>query len=277
MVVDSAYPESYIGDGTGSAYLNLSGNGSIDFAQQMTLELADSITEPGKQRVLNMSGTSHINPASFLVGFRGDCVVNITDSAIIDVRTDGTGYYTPIIELGHRNYGPSYTATINQSGNSIIQSLASGMKMGTKNTAIYNMSGGQLILGGNITGAGVDDKFNFTGGKIILKGGDYTSITNAANSVWFSGGIATFDGTDTTVLPKPRIIPPPELALNIYPGLNLTGTVGRGYRVEYANVLTPNTWVTLTTINLLTTSPTFVMDPTPGTLNSRFYRAVQLP
>ena len=274
----ATYDTSYLAtDQAKSAYLNLSGSGRIEFAQEMAFALSDANGDPGIERILNMSGKSYMNPSTLYVGQRGDAVINITDDAMIDIRTDGA-LYTPNIIFGNNRYdGFALTATINQSGNSIIQSLASGMKMGEANTAIYNMSGGQLILGGNITGAGVDDKFNFTGGKIILKGGDYTSITNAANSVWFSGGIATFDGTDTTVLPKPRIIPPPELALNIYPGLNLTGTVGRGYRVEYANVLTPNTWVTLTTINLLTTSPTFVIDPTPGTLNSRFYRAVQLP
>jgi len=273
----ATYDTSYLAtDQAKSAYLNLSGSGRIEFEQEMAFALSDASGGPGIERILNMSGKSYMNPSTLYVGQRGDAVINITDDAMIDIRTDGA-LYTPNIIFGNNHYGFALTATINQSGNSIIQSLASGMKMGANNTAIYNMSGGQLILGGNITGAGVDDKFNFTGGKIILKGGDYTSITNAANSVWFSGGIATFDGTDTTVLPKPRIIPPPELALNIYPGLNLTGTVGRGYRVEYANVLTPNTWVTLTTINLLTTSPTFVIDPTPGTLQSRFYRAVQLP
>ena len=357
MVVDSVYPENLIGDGTGSAYLNLSGNGSIDFAQQMTLELADSITAPGKQRVLNMSGTSHVNPAQFLVGFRGDCVANITDSAMIDVRTDGEAPYTPIIELGNRNYGPSYTATINQSGNSTIQSLASGMKMGGKNTAIYNMSGGKLILGGTIEGPGADDRFNFTGGTIILKGGDYRNITDPTNAVWFSGGRAAFDGTDTTILPlDPLVTAQPQsvgtapgttatmsvtatgtgilsyqwqqngtnrvgqtkatlslpnvaltdagswrcvvtgplgtntskavtltvaqvgqVALNLYPGLNVTGTVGLKYRVEYANALTPNTWLTLTNLNPLSASPFFVLDPTPGTLASRFYRTVLLP
>ena len=358
MIVDSAYPENLIGDGTGSAYLNLSGNGRIDCPQQMTLELADSITAPGKQRVLNMSGTSYVNPAQFLVGFRGDCVANITGSAMIDVRTDGVGFYTPIIELANRNYGPSYTGTINQSGNSIIQSLASGMKMGSPvGTAIYNMSGGQLILGGPITSAGANDKFNFTGGTIILKGGDYRYITDPTNAVWFSGGRATFDGTDTTILPPdPLITAQPQsvatapgttatmsvtatgtgtltyqwqhyqtnrvgqtsatlslpnvaltdagpwrcvvtgtvgstiskeatltvgaagqVALNIYPGLNVTGTVGLKYRVEYANTLTPNTWVTLTNFNPLPASPIFVLDPTPGTLTSRFYRSVLLP
>ena len=57
----------------------------------------------------------------------------------------------------------------------------------------------------------------------------------------------------------------------------MTGTVGLKYRVEYATALTPNTWLTLTNLNPLSASPFFVLDPTPGTLASRFYRTVILP
>jgi len=354
LIRSQTYDTSYLAtESTNSAYLNLSGSGRFEFEPEMAFALSDQSGGPGVERVLSMSGTSFMNPATLYVGQRADCVLNISDSAMIDVRTDGT-LYTPNIFFGNNNYGFALTATINQSGNSIIQSLGSGMKMGTANTAIYNMSGGQLILGGPITGPGADDQFNFTGGTIILKGGDYTSVVTNA---WFSGGRATFDGTDTTILPPdPLITAHPQtvatapgttatmsvtatgtgtltyqwqqngtnrvgqtsatlslpnvaltdagswrcvvtgtlgantskaatltvgaagqVALNIYPGLNVTGTVGLKYRVEYANALTPNTWLTLTNLNPLTSSPIFVVDPTPGTLANRFYRTVLLP
>ena len=322
----------------------------------MAFALSDASGGPGVQRVLNMSGTSYMNPATLYVGQRADCILNITDSAMIDVRTDGQ-LYTPDIRIAKKDYGFKFTATVNQSGNSTIQSLGSGMSLGNENTAIYNMSGGKLILGGTITGAGEDDRFNFTGGTIILKGGDYRNITDPTNAVWFSGGRATFDGTDTTIVPlDPLITAQPQsvttgpgttatmsvtatgtgtfsyqwqqngtnrvgqtkatlslpnvaltdagswrcvvtgplgtntskavtltvaqvgqVALNLYPGLNVTGTVGLKYRVDYANALTPNTWLTLTNLNPLPASPFFVLDPTPGTLTSRFYRTVLLP
>ena len=356
LIRSATYDTSYLAtDFTNSAFLNLSGSGRIEFDAEMAFSLSDSSGGPGVQRVLNLSGTSYMNPSTLYVGQRADAVINITDSAMIDVRTDGA-LYTPNIYFGNNNYGFNLTATINQSGNSIIRSLASGMKMGGANTAIYNMSGGQLILGGPITGAGADDRFNFTGGKILLIGGDYTSITT---NVWFSGGRASYDaGTNTTTIlpPDPLITAQPTntavaigstatmsvtatgtgtltyqwqqngtnrvgktsatlslpsvaatdagswrcvvtgtvgpttsktatltvglggtVGLNIYPGLTVTGTVGLNYRVEYANALTPNTWVTLTTLNPLPASPFFVLDPTPGTLASRFYRTVLLP
>jgi len=200
---DTTYATSYVGAGGGgtSAYLNLSGSGQINYEQERAFGMADDApADDTAETILNMSGTSYMNPATLYLGMRGDCVINITDDAMIDVRTDGT-LYTPGILFGNQYYDYDVTATLNQSGNSIIQSLGSGMDMGTDNTAIYNMSGGELILGGTITGPGADDMFNFTGGVITLMGGDYTSIVDEA---WFSGGIATFDGADTTiVVPEP--------------------------------------------------------------------------
>lgn len=354
----ATYDSSYLASkNTNSAFLNLSGSGSIAFDQEMAFVISDEVAGAGVQRILTMSGTSSMNPSKLFHGIRGGGVLNISDSAMINIRTDGV-LYAPGIVVSTFNYGPaSYTNIINQSGTSIIQSLSSGMVFGSQRTAIYNMSGGQLILGGTITGATSDDQFNFTGGTIILKGGDYRYITDPTNAVWFSGGRATFDGTDTTILPPdPLITAQPQntdvaigsaaamsvtatgtgtltyqwqhyqtnrvgktsptlslsnvaltdagpwrclvtgtvsttaskeatltvaaagqLALNIYPGMFLTGTVGLKYRVEYANSLTPNTWVTLTNFTALPASPIFVLDPTPGTLTSRFYRALLLP
>lgn len=357
LIRSATYDTSFLAtEATNSAYLNLSGSGRIEFDAEMAFALSDASGGPGVQRVLNMSGTSYMNPATLYVGQRADCVLNITDSAMIDVRTDGQ-LYTPDIRIAKKDYGFKFTATVNQSGNSTIQSLGSGMSLGNENTAIYNMSGGKLILGGTITGAGADDQFNFTGGTIILKGGDYRNITDPTNAVWFSGGRATFDGTDTTIVPlDPLITEQPQsvttgpgttatmsvtakgtgtfsyqwqqngtnrvgqtkatlslpnvaltdagswrcvvtgslgtntskavtltvaqvgqVALNLYPGLNVTGTVGLKYRVEYANALTPNTWLTLTNLSPLSASPFFVLDPTPATLTNRFYRTVLLP
>ena len=195
---EGTYSTSYLGAySDGSAYLNMSGSGQLLFAQEMAFALSDSAGAVGAERILTMSGTSYMNPATLYVGMRGDCVINITDDAMIDVRADGT-LYTPAILLGNQNYGPDLTATINQSGNSIIQSLGSGMDMGANNTAIYNMDGGQLILGGTITGPGEDDEFNLNSGTIILMGGDYRSIVDEP---WFHGtAIATYDGTDTTII-----------------------------------------------------------------------------
>ena len=177
------YATSYIGEfsggGEGDAVLNLSGSGQLLFEQEMALSMADGT---GCTAVLNMSGTSYMNPAALYVGMRSDCFLNITDDAVLEVRPDGT-LYTPGILLGNQNYGYALTATLNQSGNSIIQSLGSGMDMGASNTAIYNMSGGQLILGDAIIGPGTDDEFNFSEGTITMAG---NHLPWAASRDWFN-------------------------------------------------------------------------------------------
>ncbi|MCX6928440.1 MAG: hypothetical protein NT154_35315 [Verrucomicrobia bacterium] len=53
----------------------------------------------------------------------------------------------------------------------------------------------------------------------------------------------------------------PELAINFYADMNLTGTVGLHYRVDYAEAPSPDTWLTLTNIAALPSSPFFVLDP----------------
>ena len=134
LIRSATYDTSYLAtDFTNSAFLNLSGSGRIEFDAEMAFALSDASGGPGVQRVLNLSGTSYMNPSTLYVGQRADAVINITDSAMIDVRTDGA-LYQPNIYFGHNNYGFNLTATINQSGNSIIRSLASNMKMGGANT-----------------------------------------------------------------------------------------------------------------------------------------------
>ena len=70
---------------------------------------------------------------------------------------------------------------------------------------------------------------------------------------------------------------PPTLELNIYPGLLVTGTVGLNYRVDYAEKLAPTTWLTLSNIVGLPSSPYFVLDPQAATVPSRYYRALLVP
>ena len=196
---EATYSTTYIGVSNGDGYLNLSGSGQLLFAQEMAITTADS-TGAG---TITMTDTSYMNPATYYGGARGAGTFNITDDATLEIRTDGA-LYTPGFYVGHFHYGYDLTAMFNQSGNATVTSLGSGLDLGTNNTGIYNMSGGTLTLGGTISGAGADDAFNFTGGVITLMGDDYTGIVNEP---WFHGGIASFDGTDTTiVIPEPMTV-----------------------------------------------------------------------
>jgi hypothetical protein len=66
---------------------------------------------------------------------------------------------------------------------------------------------------------------------------------------------------------------PANLQLSTYPGLQITGTVGRTYRIEASPDTT--TWSTAATL-LLTSSPYLWIDQNPVAGN-KFYRALLLP
>ncbi len=184
---DGWYASSYMGAySNGSAYLNLSGSGQILYAQEMAFDIGDSAPADGTvERIATMSGTSYMNPATFYGGMRSDGTFSITDDATLEIRADGT-LYTPGMLIGNQYYGYDLTFTFNQSGNATVQSLGSGMDFGANNTAIYNMSGGLLELGGAISGGGADDEFNFSGGTIVMNGNHWPWATHASRVDWFN-------------------------------------------------------------------------------------------
>jgi hypothetical protein len=73
--------------------------------------------------------------------------------------------------------------------------------------------------------------------------------------------------------PAPQPVSGANLGLSTYPGLRITGVVGRSYRIESS----PDTtnWNTETTI-LLTSSPYLWIDPN-SLGQKKFYRAFLLP
>jgi hypothetical protein len=76
-----------------------------------------------------------------------------------------------------------------------------------------------------------------------------------------------------TFNPQPQVVAPASLQLNTYPGLQITGTIGRTYQIQTSPDL--NVWTTTTTL-LLNSSPYLWIDQNPVSGN-KFYRAVMLP
>ncbi len=70
-----------------------------------------------------------------------------------------------------------------------------------------------------------------------------------------------------------QTVAPANLQLQTYPGLQITGTVGRTYQIQSSPDL--NTWTTVTTV-LLSSSPYLWIDQNPVAKN-KFYRALPLP
>jgi WD40 repeat protein len=73
--------------------------------------------------------------------------------------------------------------------------------------------------------------------------------------------------------PQPQTVSPANLQLRTYPGLQITGTVGRTYQIQASPDMAA--WNTVTTL-LLTSSPYLWVDSNPVGGN-QFYRAVMLP
>ena len=72
---------------------------------------------------------------------------------------------------------------------------------------------------------------------------------------------------------QPRVTPLASLQLNTYPGLQITGTIGRTYQIQFSPDL--NNWATAATW-LLNSSPYLWIDQNP-VCGNKYYRAVMLP
>jgi hypothetical protein len=72
---------------------------------------------------------------------------------------------------------------------------------------------------------------------------------------------------------QPQVVPPAYLHLDTFPGLQITGVVGRTYQIQTSPDL--STWTTKATL-VLTSSPYLWIDQTPVD-GSKYYRAAMLP
>ena len=113
----------------------------------------------------------------------------------------------------------------------------------------------------------------------IFNGGEYSGVTNATLNIT---GVAVNDVGNYRVLcsngaganySTTATLATQSLAIN--PVISITGLIGQTFRVDYATVLNPLTWIPLST-NKLTTVPYPVIDPTSALSGQRFYRSVFL-
>lgn len=89
-----------------------------------------------------------------------------------------------------------------------------------------------------------------------------------------SNANVAFDDFDSSYVPPPQ--QPAALDVRMAAVLSITGDVGRPYRIEYAEHLTPTKWVGLTNL-VLPSSPFLFVDLTSTNATQRFFRVVSLP
>lgn len=75
-----------------------------------------------------------------------------------------------------------------------------------------------------------------------------------------------------------RVVPieEPSVGISMYAGIQIRGTPGRVYRIEYAPGLAPENWQALTNL-LLPQTPYLFIDLGSSAEQERFYRSVELP
>jgi hypothetical protein len=108
--------------------------------------------------------------------------------------------------------------------------------------------------------------------------GNLARFYNASGGCFSQGMVFIADSSNNRIRniafnPQPQVTLPANLQLNTYPGLQITGTIGRTYQIQTSPDL--DDWTTTTTL-LLTASPYVWIDQNPVSGN-KYYRAVMLP
>jgi len=153
-----------------------------------------------------------VNVADIRLGARSDAVLNVWGTLNINkggTNTGGTSYG----DVGLVTWGGNWASTPGNGESTVNQFPGSGVNLDNQSmpniltlstssnaASTYNMMGGTLSL------QGIDDPssagtFNFSGGTVIVRGTDATGYLN--ESWWNGDANATFDGTDTTIIPEP--------------------------------------------------------------------------
>ena len=108
--------------------------------------------------------------------------------------------------------------------------------------------------------------------------GNIALFNNASGGCFSQGAIFIADTGNNRIRKlsfnaQPQIVPPANLQLNTYPGVQITGTVGRTYQIQTST--DSKTWTPAATV-LLNASPYVWIDQNP-IAGIKLYRALMLP
>jgi len=92
-----------------------------------------------------------------------------------------------------------------------------------------------------------------------------------------AGALDGYGFDDMAIARKEQVYPEQaSLDIDLYAGLQIAGTVGGTYRIDYANALPSTNWTTLTNLVLPSSPYLFIDTETPANHMKRFYRAVSV-
>jgi hypothetical protein len=140
--------------------------------------------------------------------------------------------------------------------------VSSGAVRKMDSQTVVNTLAGQFYSGSQFAdGAGSNARFNYAYGGCFAQGMVFVadSGNNRIRNITFNS--------------PGQVVTAANLELNTYPGLRITGAVGRTYQIQSSSKLT--NWVNVATV-VLTTSPYLWIDPSPIAGN-KFYRAILQP
>ena len=179
-----------------------------------------------------------------------------------DISSDADGYGTNAVIYGLHGM-------VVDSGGNLIFSSGNVWSSGYQGVSIRKMTPSTNIttIAGNFTTAGYA---NGVGSNALFQG--VQGLCVSQDSI-FVADSANHRIRRITMNATQQIVLPADLELGTYPGLRITGTVGRAYRIESSTNMT--SWSTETGL-FLATSPQLWIDPT-AVSGKKFYRAVLLP
>jgi hypothetical protein len=152
------------------------------------------------------------------------------------------------------------------------------------NSMFFDHSGNLYLMCGNCVRK-MDAQTNVTtlAGSFYSSGymdgpGNIALFSSAAGGCFSQGMVFVADSGNNrirniTFSAQGQPVAPANLQLNTYPGVQITGSIGRTYQIQSSPDM--NTWNTVATV-LLNSSPYLWIDQNP-VVGNKFYRAVMLP
>jgi hypothetical protein len=190
----------------------------------------------------------------------GNCRIRRVDPSQNITTIAGNGSYGNLDGVGTNAGFSSISQMFSDNLGNIYFACGTCIRRMDAQTNVVTLAG-NFSQNGYADGAGNLALFNSANGACLSQGMIF--VADSANQVI----------RNITFNPTPQVLSPANLQLNIYPGLQITGSVGRTYQIQTSPDL--NSWSIKTNL-LLTSSPYLWIDQNSVSGN-KFYRAVMLP